>query len=139
MSVEVTTDRSRMDLTTIHEYLAVQSYWAANIPRETLARALDHSLCFAAIENDALIGFARVITDYATFAYLADVFVVPSHRGRGVSKRVMEAVRAHPDLQNLRRWLLITRDAHGLYEQYGFRPLEAPERHMEITAKNAYR
>lgn len=139
MSIEITTERARMDLATIHAFLAGQSYWAANIPLETLSRALDHSLCFAAIDGGALIGFARVITDRATFAYLADVFVVPEHRGRGISKRIMQCIFEHPELQNLRRWLLVTRDAHGLYEQYGFRALAAPERHMEITRTNAYR
>lgn len=139
MTVEITTDRARMDLATIHAFLSGQSYWATNIPLETLSRALDHSLCFAAMDDGALIGFARVITDRATFAYLADVFVVPEHRGRGIAKCIMACIFEHPELQHLRRWLLVTRDAHGLYEQYGFRALAAPERHMEITRKDAYR
>jgi GNAT superfamily N-acetyltransferase len=139
MTVEITTDRARMDVAAIHRYLAGQSYWAANIPLPLLARALDHSLCFAAVEGAALVGFARVITDHATFAYLADVFVIASHRGRGIAKQIMEAIRLHPELQNLRRWHLVTRDAHGLYEQYGFRPLERPDRHMELTKTDAYR
>lgn len=139
MTVEITTDRARMDVDAIHRYLANESYWAANIPRPLLERALDHSLCFAALDGGALIGFARVVTDHATFAYLADVFVVATHRGRGVSKQIMEAIRTHPELQNLRRWHLVTRDAHGLYAQYGFGELASPERHMELTKKDAYR
>ncbi|MEA2490722.1 MAG: hypothetical protein QOH21_2514 [Acidobacteriota bacterium] len=138
MTISITNDPTRMDLTTIHAYLAGESYWARNIPLPLLARALDHSLCFAALDGEALAGFARVITDYATFAYLADVFVLPAHRGQGIAKQLLQAVLAHPDLQSLRRWHLVTRDAHGLYAQYGFHPLETPDRHMERTKKNAY-
>jgi GNAT superfamily N-acetyltransferase len=138
MSISITNDRSRMDLAVIHGYLAGESYWARNVPLAVLARALDHSLCFAALDGEALAGFARVITDYATFAYLADVFVLPTHRGQGIAKQLMQAVLAHPDLQSLRRWHLVTRDAHPLYAQYGFRELETPDRHMERTKKNAY-
>lgn len=136
--IEVTTDRARLDVALIHRYLSEESYWAKGIPRERLERAIANSLCFGVFEDGAQVGFARVITDRATFAYLADVFVLPSHRGRGISKTIMEAVRAHPDLQGLRRWHLSTLDAHGLYEQYGFRALSMPERHMEILAKNPY-
>ncbi len=138
MTIEVTTDRARLDVALIHRYLSEESYWAKGIPRERLERAIANSLCFGVFEDGAQVGFARVITDRATFAYLADVFVLPSHRGRGISKTIMEAVRAHPDLQGLRRWHLSTLDAHGLYEQYGFRALSMPERHMEILAKNPY-
>lgn len=135
MTVEISTDRARLDVDLIHRFLSQDSYWAAGIPREVVERAIAHSLCFGAFDRGAQIGFARVITDYATFAYVADVFVLPSHRGRGISKAIMAAIRAHPELQRLRRWLLVTRDAHGLYEQFGFRSLAAPERHMErLTA-----
>lgn len=127
----VTTDPARLDLDVIHGFLA-SSYWATGIPREVVERAIRHSLCIGAFEGDHQIGFARVITDYATYAYVSDVFVLPSHRGRGVGKRVMAAIRAHPDLQGLRRWTLSTRDAHGLYRQFGFAEARHPERLMEI-------
>jgi GNAT superfamily N-acetyltransferase len=136
--IEISTDRARMDVDTIHRYLAEDSYWAANIPRDVVERSIANSLCFGAFDGDVQVGFARAITDYATFAYLADVFVLPSHRGRGIGKRLMETVLAHPELRGLRRWHLVTRDAHALYAQFGFVPLEAPERHMAIAVKNAY-
>jgi len=127
----VTTDPSRLDLDVIHGFLAA-SYWAAGIPREVVERAVRHSLCFGAFEGPAQVGFARVVSDYATYAYISDVFVLPSHRGRGVGKRIMAAIVAHPELQGLRRWTLFTRDAHGLYRQYGFGEPRFPERLMEI-------
>ena len=130
MTITVSADRTRMDVSMIYAFLSQDSYWAKNIPRETVERALEHSLCFGAFDGDAQVGFARVITDYATFAYLADVFVLPSHRGRGIGKQIMEAIAGHPELQGLRRWHLVTRDAHALYAQFGFEPLDAPERHM---------
>lgn len=129
---EISTDRARLDVALIHRYLSEESYWASGIPRERVERAIENSLCFGAFDDGAQVGFARVITDRATFAYLADVFVLPSHRGRGVSKEILAAIRNHPELQGLRRWHLVTRDAHGLYAQHGFRALSAPERHMEI-------
>jgi len=137
-SVEISTDPSRFDLDVIHGYLA-RSYWAAGIPRETVERSIAGSLCFGAFDGDRQVGFARVVTDRATFAYLADVFVLEEFRGRGVATRMMEAIVAHPELQNLRRWLLVTRDAHPLYEKFGFRPLEKPDRHMEKVLSNVYR
>jgi GNAT superfamily N-acetyltransferase len=127
-----------MDVDAIHRYLSEESYWAKGIPRDVVERSMENSLCFGAFEDDALVGFARVVTDCATFAYLADVFVLPSHRGRGIAKRIMEAVMSHPDLRGLRRWQLVTRDAHALYAQFGFTPLESPERHMALVVKNAY-
>ena len=138
MTVEVSTNRARLDVGLIHRYLAQESYWSPGIPRELVERAIEHSFCFGAFDGEAQIGFARVITDFATFAYVADVFVIASHRGRGVSKAIMRAIREHPRLQGLRRWHLVTRDAHGLYEQFGFRALAIPERHMESTVANAY-
>ncbi|HVR40755.1 MAG TPA: GNAT family N-acetyltransferase [Thermoanaerobaculia bacterium] len=136
--IRISTDRTQLDLELIHRWLSGESYWATGIPRERLERAIANSFCFGAFDGDAQVGFARVITDYATFAYIADVFVIESHRGRSVSKQIMEAIRTHPELQGLRRWHLSTRDAHGLYAQYGFVPLGSPERHMEILAKNPY-
>ena len=138
MTITITNDRARMDVTAIHAYLAQESYWARNIPLPLLTRALDASLCFAALDGDALAGFARVITDYATFAYVADVFVLPTHRNRGLACQLMTAITTHPSLHDLRRWHLVTRDAHPLYAQFGFQPLESPARHMERTKKAAY-
>jgi GNAT superfamily N-acetyltransferase len=138
MTIEISTDRARMDVDLIHRYLSQDSYWAAGIPRDLVERALEHSFCFGAFDGAAQIGFARVVTDFATFAYIADVFVLPPYRGRGVSKAIMAAIRAHPELQRLRRWHLLTRDAHGLYQQFGFRCVETPRRHMEIEVRNAY-
>jgi GNAT superfamily N-acetyltransferase len=127
-----------MDIDTIHRYLSEESYWAKGIPRSVCERAIKNSLCFGAFDDGAQVGFTRVITDYATFAYIADVFVLPSHRGRGISKQLMQAVMTHPELQGLRRWHLSTLDAHGLYAQFGFGPLEWPEQHMGRLAKNPY-
>ena len=136
--IEISTDANRLDFEVIHRFLSESSYWASGIPADLLERAIENSLCFGAYDDDALVGFARVITDYATFGYVADVFVLPTHRGQGIGRQLMEAVKTHPDLQRLRRWHLVTRDAQKLYASVGFRPLELPERHMEITVKNAY-
>ncbi|MCU1246538.1 MAG: family acetyltransferase, partial [Acidobacteria bacterium] len=119
----VTTDRARLDLDLIHGWLSRESYWAAGISRLLVERSIEHSLCFGVLDGDTQIGFARVVTDYATFAYLADVFVLPTHRGLGLSKLLMAAIREHPSLQDVRRWSLVTRDAHRLYQQFGFAPL----------------
>ncbi|MCU1349120.1 MAG: GCN5-related N-acetyltransferase [Acidobacteria bacterium] len=136
--ITISTDKSRLDVDRIHRFLSEESYWAKNIPRATVERSIEHALCFGAYDSDALVGFARVVTDFAVFAYIGDVFVLESHRGCGVSKQIMEAIRAHPDLQGLRRWHLLTRDAHRLYAQFGFRALENPPRHMEIFVPDVY-
>ena len=137
---EITTESTRFDLDVIHRYLNEQSYWAPGIPREVVERSIRHSLCFAIFESAtrAQVGFARVTTDRATFAYLADVFVLPAHRGRGLSKRLMQSVLAHPELQGLRRWMLATRDAHGLYAEFGFTALPQPERFMQRYDPEVY-
>lgn len=135
--VEISTDPARLDLDLVHGYLT-RSYWAAGVPREVVARSIAHSICFGAYVDGRQVGFARVITDRATFAYLADVFVLEPFRGRGVSKQLVDAVLAHPDVQGLRRFCLVTRDAHGLYARYGFRPPERPENWMEIVRKDVY-
>jgi len=127
----VTTDPTQLDVDMIHEFL-VGSYWAKGIPRAVVERAIRHSLCFGAFAGDRQVGFTRVISDFATHAYVSDVFVLPSHRSRGVGKALMAAVRAHPDLQGLRRWTLFTRDAHHLYRKFGFGEARHPERLMEI-------
>ena len=134
----VSTDPARLDVDAIHAYLT-RSYWAGNIPRDIVARALAGSLCFGVYDGAAQIGFARVVTDRATFAYFADVYVLEGYRGRGLSKWLMQVIMAHPDLQGLRRFSLVTLDAHGLYEQFGFRRLTTTERHMEIVRPDIYR
>lgn len=121
----------------ILQFLA-SSYWAKGIPAATVEKSLAHSLCFALLDGDRQVGFARVMSDRATFAYLADVFVLPGYRGRGLAKWLVECVLSHPDLQGLRRWMLATRDAHGLYERCGFTPLKQPEVFMERHNPNAY-
>ena len=136
--IEISTERARMDAAVIHRYLAAESYWARSIPLEIVERAIEGSVCVGAFDGGDQIGFARAVTDRATFAYVADVFVLPSHRGRGIARGMMEALFSHPDLQGLRRWHLVTRDAHALYAQFGFTPLDAPERHMQRVVKNAY-
>jgi GNAT superfamily N-acetyltransferase len=133
----VTTDGARFDLDVIHGYLT-RSYWAVGIPRAVVARSIAGALCFGLFDGETQIGFARAITDRATFAYLADVFVLESHRGRGLGVWLMECVMAHPDLQGLRRWSLVTRDAHALYGRFGFTALSAPDRWMEKTDPRAY-
>lgn len=127
----ISTDNKRLDLRVIHDFISNQSYWAKGRKLETVQRALDHSLNFGIYKNDQQMGFARVVTDYATFAWIADVFVLPGHRGHGVSKWLMEVILSHPELQGFRRWVLATKDAHSLYERFGFIPLHRPERWME--------
>jgi GNAT superfamily N-acetyltransferase len=122
----------------VHAFLT-RSYWAQGVPREVVLRSVRHSLCFGAYDGGRQVAFARVITDRATFAYLADVFVVESHRGRGIARRLMSVIRAHPDLQGLRRWSLATRDAHGLYRQFGFTALASPGLWMELHDPDVYR
>ncbi|HLQ10360.1 MAG TPA: GNAT family N-acetyltransferase [Ktedonobacteraceae bacterium] len=134
----ISTDQERLDLATIHGFLTT-SYWAAGVPIEIVKRSIEHSLNFGLFQDDRQVGFARVITDYATFAYLADVFVLEPFRGRGLSKWLMQVIVAHPELQGLRRWMLLTRDAQGLYRQVGYTPLANPERCMERYFPDIYR
>ena len=134
----ISTDKSRLDVAMIHRYLSEESYWAKHIPRDLVERSIENSICFGAYDGDQQIGFARAVTDTATFAYVGDVFVLAPYRGHGVSKQLMQAMRTHPDMQRLRRWYLLTYDAHALYEQFGFRKLEKPEWHMEIAVANPY-
>lgn len=133
----VSDDSARLDLDVIERFLT-ESYWAKNIPRATLDRSLRHSLCFALLQGERQIGFARVVSDRATFAYLADVFVLPEFRGLGLAKWLLTCVLGHPELQGLRRWMLGTRDAHGLYEKLGFTPLKRPDIFMERHDPNVY-
>ncbi len=134
----VSTDSSRLNLDAIHAYL-VRAYWCEGIPRQTLERAIANSLCFGLFHGIEQVGLARVITDSATYAYLCDVYVLEGHRGKGLAKWLMECVMTHPALQNLRRFSLATRDAHGLYRQFGFRQLSKPESKMEILRPDVYR
>jgi len=134
----VTTDPARLDKEFIHGYLT-RSYWSEGISRNVVERGIANSLCFGVYEGDQQVGFARVITDYATFVYLADVFIIESHRGKGLSKFLMKCIISDSRLQGFRRWLLGTRDAHGLYAQYGFKPLAKPERFMEIHNPDVYK
>jgi GNAT superfamily N-acetyltransferase len=135
----ISTDKGRLDVGYIHEYLSRQSYWAENIPPHVVKKSIEGSICFGIFIDNKQIGFARVITDTACFAYLADVFVDEQYRGLGLSKWLMEVILGHPDLQGLRRFLLATRDAHGLYEQFGFSVLPFPEKWMHIHNPDVYK
>jgi GNAT superfamily N-acetyltransferase len=127
----ISTDKSRLNLGVVHDFLST-SYWAVGVPLEVVERSIENSLVFGVYEGEEQVGFARVVTDYATFAYLADVFVLESHRGRGLGKWLIEAVVSHPNLRGLRRWMLATGDAHELYRKYGFAGLGRPDIFMEI-------
>lgn len=134
---EISTDPARLDINVIHAFLT-RSYWAEGVPREVVQRSILHSLCFGAYRGKDQVGFARVISDHATYAYIADVFVLEEYRGRGIGKLIMQCIMSHPELQRLRRWSLLTRDAHGLYRQFGFTDPKVPERAMEISNKDVY-
>lgn len=126
----ISTDPARLNVALIHEHLSTATYWAVGRPREAVERSIANSLAFGVYKGNQQVGFARVITDYATFAWLADVFVLPAFQGQGLGKWLMEVITGHPRLQGLRRWMLGTRDAHRLYAQYGFMSLDVPERFM---------
>jgi GNAT superfamily N-acetyltransferase len=135
----VSDERSRLDRVSVRRFIADESYWAAGIPQSVMDKAIDNSLCFGLYRGDAQVGFARVVTDRATFGYLCDVFVEAAHRGAGLGKWLMSCVLSHPDLQGLRRLSLMTRDAHELYTPHGFRPMADPTRYLEIHRPNVYR
>ncbi len=136
----ISTDPAKLDIDVIHHYLSVDSYWAQNIPIDVVQRSIANSFCFGVYHYDQQIGFARMITDKATFGYLADVFVLPEHRGKGLSKWLIATIHAHPEMQGLRRWMLGTKDAHGLYKQFGWAPLpeEIVPRFMQLHNPDAY-
>jgi GNAT superfamily N-acetyltransferase len=134
---EISTDPARVDVRMVHEFLT-KSYWAKGIPIETVQRSIENSICFGAYHGRRQVGFARIISDLATFAYLADVFVLSSYRGRGLSRWLMECIVSHPDLRGLRRWMLATKDAHGLYAKFGFTAIGSPESWMEIQRHDVY-
>jgi len=135
----ISTDPARIDVDAVYKFLT-NCYWAKGIPRDVVTRSIEHSLCFGIYHGTAgQVGFARVISDFATIAYLGDVFVLESHRRRGLSKWMMECITQHPALQGLRRWILLTRDAHGLYSQFGFTPLKSAEPYMELHRPDVYK
>lgn len=127
----IDTDKARLNVPMIQQFLSQDSYWAQNVPLDVVKRSIENSLCFGVYQNEKQVGFTRVITDQATFAYLADVFILPEHRGKGLSKQLIETISNWPSLQGLRRWVLATRDAHTLYEQFGFTALDKPEIFMQ--------
>jgi GNAT superfamily N-acetyltransferase len=136
---EISTDPQRLNVELIHRFLAEESYWSPGIPRSIVERAIENSLCFGVYDPAAQVGFARVVTDRSTFALLADLFILEPHRGKGLSKWLMHRVVGHEDLQGLRRLLLLTSDAHGLYRQFGFEALGNPSRFMEVVRPDIYR
>ncbi|MDR3532127.1 MAG: GNAT family N-acetyltransferase [Rhodopila sp.] len=135
---EISTDTDRLDVGLIHGFLAEESYWSRGVPRKVVETAVQNSLCFGVYLGTEQVGFGRVVTDKATFALLADLFILKEHRGKGLSKWLMRCIVDHGDLQGLRRLLLLTSDAHGLYAQFGFRPLGAPSRFMEVLRADIY-
>jgi len=137
--LRISVDPAELDVALIHRFLSEESYWAKGIPRATLERALAHSVCVGGFLGDSQVAFARAVTDQATFAYLADVFVLPGHRGQGYGRQVVAALLGDPRLQGLRRWHLVTRDMQRLYADFGFVPLTQPERHMQRHDPEIYR
>jgi GNAT superfamily N-acetyltransferase len=135
---EISTDPQRLDLDLTHRFLSEEAYWSPGVPREVVQRAIDGSIVFGLYHDGKQVGMTRVVTDRATFAWVCDVFVLADERGKGLGKWLMECVKSHPDLQGLRRWLLATSDAHGLYAQYGFTPVD-PQRFMEIRDPDVYK
>ena len=134
----ISMEKEKMDIDLIHSFLN-RTYWAEGISKEIIRRSIEGSMCFGVFENDKQVGFARMITDKATFAYLADVFIIEEYRGRGLSKWLMQVIMSHPDLQGLRRMILATKDAHGLYKQFGFTPLINVDRWMHILDPDVYK
>ena len=135
----ISDEKNKLQPEYIHDYLSNKSYWAKNIPLETVKKSIEGSICFGMYQNEKQIGFARVVTDKATFGYLADVFIDENYRGKGLSKWLMEVIMIYPELQGLRRWMLGTKDAHSLYEKFGFEPLENPMRVMHIYNADVYK
>jgi len=136
---QISTDKSLLDFDRVHKYLSEDSYWAQGMPVETLRKVIENSICFGVYFQKQQVGFATVITDKATFAYIGNVFILPEHRGHGLSKWLMQTILAYPELQGLRRWSLATADAHGLYKQFGFTEISRPDRWMEIYNPGIYK
>lgn len=134
----ISTDKTKLDIDSIHHFLSTKAYWCLNIPKERVQRAIQHSLCFGVYHNETQVGFARVISDFTNIAYLGDVYILEEYRGKGLSKWLIETIMSYPDLQGLRRWILLTSDAHGLYRQFGWTDIAYPTRWMELHNKNVY-
>jgi len=134
----ISDDKTKLQIEVIHQYLNKEAYWSKGIPKNIVIQSIEGSMCIGVYYKNTQIGFARVVSDFATFGYLADVFILESHRGKGLSKALMQFIMTHPDVQSLRRWILMTADAHGLYEQFGFKIAENPDRVMEISYPNFY-
>ena len=134
----ISTDKSKLDLKMVHRFLSQESYWSKNIPFEKVEKAAANSLTFGVYDGEIQIGYARIISDYTSVAYLGDVFISPAYRGKGLSKWLLTIIMSYPELQGLRRWILLTADAHGLYKQFGWTEIAAPERWMEIHHKDVY-
>ncbi len=134
----ISTDKTKLDVDSIHEFLSTKAYWCLNIPKVTVQAAINNSLCFGVYHDKKQIGFARVISDFATVAYLGDVYILEEYRGKGLSKWLMETIMQHRDLQGLRRWILLTGDAHELYRQFGWTNIADPSKWMELHTKNVY-
>lgn len=134
----ISTDKSKLDIDAIHDFLSTKAYWCLNIPKEKVEISIENSLCFGFYENNKQIGFARIITDFSTIAYLGDVYILEEYRGKGLSKWLMETIMKFPKLQGLRRWILLTGDAHGLYRKYGWTDLADSSKWMELHNKNVY-
>ena len=135
---QISTSKTKLDLEVIHNFLSTKAYWSLHIPKEKVQTAIENSLCFGVYESEKQIGFARVISDFSTIAYLGDVFILEEYRGKGLSKWLMETIMTHPNLQGLRRWILLTGDAHELYKQYGWTPIADASKWMELHNKNVY-
>jgi GNAT superfamily N-acetyltransferase len=134
----ISTEKARLDITAIHHFLSTQAYWSLNIPLSRVEDAIAHSLNFGLYLKEQQIGYARVISDFASIAYLGDVYVLPDFRGQGLSKWLMKTIMEYPELQGLRRWILSTADAHGLYKQFGWKPVAYPDRWMEVHNREVY-
>lgn len=137
-SFTISSDPKLLNVDFVHKFLREESYWAKNIPREVVQKSIDHALCYGVYEEGRQVGFARVITDYSTVAYLSDIFIIESYRGKGLSKWLVEVIMSHPELQHLRRWMLLTLDAHDLYRKFGFEHPKNPEWYMEKVTPNVY-
>ena len=134
----ISTDKAKLDVDSIHGFLSTKAYWCLNIPKDTLITAIQNSRCFGVYQNEKQIGFARVISDFSTIAYLGDVYILEEYRGKGLSKWLIETIMSDPNLQGLRRWILLTADAHGLYRQFGWTNIAEPDKWMTVHDKNVY-
>lgn len=134
----ISTDKAKLDLDSIHEFLSTKAYWCLNIPKDKVQISIQNSLCFGVYQNEKQIGFARIISDLSTIAYLGDVYILEEYRGKGLSKWLMQTIMSYPDLQGLRRWILLTGDAHGLYRQFGWTDIADPAKWMELHNKDVY-